>query len=366
VAVAHTADDQVETVLMHLLRGSGLNGLKGMTWRSILPAWDPAIPIVRPLLGTWRAETETWCQQFGLEPLYDASNQDLAFFRNRLRHELIPFLQTYNPGVKDGIWRMAQVLAGDAEVLSEVTAQAWSRCQAEFGAESGSFNLEQFQDLSPGLRRSVLRKAVALLRPGLRDIDFRGVERALAWLGRPVEGKVIDLKDGLCLWIEWGRVHVGEAARPPAPLDCPQVEPGAQFWLQPGDEIRLLNGWVLRASLRAPEDEAVNSSYYLVGEGLGRLELGADLDADALQWPLLVRTAQKGEQFAPLGMGGRHARLSDFFINRKVPRRVRAGWPLVTSGGKVAWLAGLRMGEIGKMSPQTRRCVHIELRKVQN
>ena len=97
VAVAHNADDQVETVLMHLLRGAGLGGLKGMPYRAILPVWDEAIPLVRPLLGVWRSEIEVYCRQHSLEPIEDASNQDTTFFRNRLRHQLLPTLQEYNP-----------------------------------------------------------------------------------------------------------------------------------------------------------------------------------------------------------------------------------------------------------------------------
>ena len=86
VAVGHTADDQVETVLMHFIRGAGLAGLKGMTYRTILPAFDNEIPIVRPLLDAWREETVVYCASHGLHPRYDPSNDSLDFFRNRIRN----------------------------------------------------------------------------------------------------------------------------------------------------------------------------------------------------------------------------------------------------------------------------------------
>ena len=101
VAVGHTADDQVETVLMHFLRGAGLPGLKGMAGRTILPEFDPKIPLVRPILHLWRSETEAYCQEHGLQPVYDPSNRDETYFRNRLRHSLIPELEKYNPRFKN-------------------------------------------------------------------------------------------------------------------------------------------------------------------------------------------------------------------------------------------------------------------------
>jgi tRNA(Ile)-lysidine synthase len=94
VAVGHTADDQVETVLMHFLRGAGLNGLKGMQYRSFLREYDVALPLVRPLLDMWRADTAAYCVEHGLSPHYDASNESTDFLRNRLRNELIPLLET--------------------------------------------------------------------------------------------------------------------------------------------------------------------------------------------------------------------------------------------------------------------------------
>jgi tRNA(Ile)-lysidine synthase len=100
VAVAHTADDQVETVLMHLLRGSGLAGLRGMAVRALPNPWNEEIALVRPLLSFWRAEILAYCADRGLQPRTDPTNQDPTFFRNRLRRELIPYLETFNPEIR--------------------------------------------------------------------------------------------------------------------------------------------------------------------------------------------------------------------------------------------------------------------------
>src|SRR5688572_30367025 len=125
VAVGHTADDQVETVLMHFIRGAGLTGLKGMNYRTIIHMFDPQIPVVRPLLDMWREETIVYCAANGLRPRHDPSNASLDFFRNRLRHLLIPTLESYNPRFREVLWRTSRSLAGDYEVLSQVLDDVW-------------------------------------------------------------------------------------------------------------------------------------------------------------------------------------------------------------------------------------------------
>ncbi|MGE5249598.1 MAG: tRNA lysidine(34) synthetase TilS, partial [Bacteroidota bacterium] len=125
VAVGHTADDQVETVLMHFLRGAGLTGLKGMTYRTFLPSFERRIPVVRPLLDTWREETVACCAARGLQPVMDPSNASTEFMRNRLRNVLIPSLEEYNPKFRQVAWRSAQSLQLDHALLREMVEAAW-------------------------------------------------------------------------------------------------------------------------------------------------------------------------------------------------------------------------------------------------
>lgn len=105
LAVAHQADDQIEIVLMHVLRGSGMSGLKGMPYRGFNPAFSLEIPIIRPLLGVWRDEILEYCQVNQIKPCYDLTNEDARFFRNRIRQELVPILTTYNTQAKQHLWQ---------------------------------------------------------------------------------------------------------------------------------------------------------------------------------------------------------------------------------------------------------------------
>jgi tRNA(Ile)-lysidine synthase len=110
VLVGHNADDQVETILMHLLRGSGLAGLRGMEYRSVPNPWSEHIPLIRPLLSIWREEIVKYLTEHGLKPISDQSNLDTTFFRNRLRHELFPILEKYNPRIRENLQRLGLIL----------------------------------------------------------------------------------------------------------------------------------------------------------------------------------------------------------------------------------------------------------------
>ena len=120
VVTAHHADDQVETVLLHLLRGTGLDGLTGMAYRTGTE-WHPKIPLVRPMLGVWREEIDAYLEQRGLSPQVDPSNLDTGYRRNQLRHETIPALEAVEPSFKANLLRMSEVLQGDRDLLDAIT-----------------------------------------------------------------------------------------------------------------------------------------------------------------------------------------------------------------------------------------------------
>ena len=125
VVVGHNADDQAETILLHLLRGAGVGGLRGMSAAAPLPG-GPDLWLLRPLLGVARADIEKYCALAGLQPATDASNADPSFTRNRLRHELLPLLETYNPQIRRILLNSATVLADDYEQLRGQLLATWA------------------------------------------------------------------------------------------------------------------------------------------------------------------------------------------------------------------------------------------------
>ena len=357
VLVGHTADDQVETVLMHLLRGAGLAGLKGMPFTGLMPIWDAEIPLARPLLSFWRQETLDYCEEHGLAPVFDPSNQDAVYFRNRVRNELIPFLETLNPQIRQNLWRTAQILAGDEAVIQDALANALDTCQVEQRDGSVSLSLMRLQGLPVGLQRMVLRNSAAHLQPALRDLDFAAIERALRFVQSPGSGQ-IDLVHGLRIFVEEDRLWMVAANQtlPPEP-DWLQLGRGNQPLPVPG-EVDLQSGWKLVGAW-------VNLAEIPLIQGHENSAFEAWLDRDTLPEGFVVRCAQPGDRFQPLGMEGHSLKISDFWINQKLPRRARKTWPLVTSGETVVWIPGFRLAHPFRITKDTRQALHLRVFKVE-
>jgi tRNA(Ile)-lysidine synthase len=340
----------VETVLMHFLRGAGLDGLKGMQPSTILPVFDAQIPLVRPLLHAWRRETEAYCSEQGLVPNLDASNADPAYFRNRLRHVLIPELERYNPRFKEVLLRSSQALADDHGLLQEQVDAAWKQALAEEGPGTLVFRAEALAQLAPGLRRNLLRRAAARLRPVERDFGFERIQAAAEFCAasQPASGR-IELGGGLSLYREG----------PALILAAWEADLPAAHWPQATGACELRTGslqlgdWVLHCEAAAehgPESPPADN-------------WSAWLDADHLPGSLTVRPPRSGDRFQPLGMPDGTLKISDFFINEKLPRRARRSWPLVCSGEQIVWVPGYRISHPARVTPDTRRIVKLHLRK---
>ncbi|MBI5965353.1 MAG: tRNA lysidine(34) synthetase TilS, partial [Chloroflexi bacterium] len=191
VAVGHTADDQVETVLMHFLRGSALTGLKGMSFRSFIKNFDPQIPVIRPLLKMWREETVVYCAVNGLRPHYDSSNDSLNFQRNRIRHLLIPSLESYNSKFREAVLHMTESLKGDYAFVMETMEKAWKETVTATDEEVITFDSDLLSRHSVGLQRNLVKQAMQILRPGV-DVSFTALDRATNMIKSTVPSARVD------------------------------------------------------------------------------------------------------------------------------------------------------------------------------
>jgi tRNA(Ile)-lysidine synthase len=355
VTVGHNADDQVETVLMHMLRGSGLSGMRGMSYRSLPNPWSQTIPLVRPLLGVWRDEIMEYISRQGLQPNLDASNQDRQYYRNRLRLELIPHLERLNPGARQRIWRMAALVQEEEKLIEEQVDNAWKEYSLDGGDGSIAFDMGGIEIQPKAIQRRLIRRAIAHLRPGLRDIDHETVERALNFLSKPTTSGRMDLAAGLRLEREGPRLWIAtwEADLPGA--DWPQLAAGQILKLAIPGEVPLSGRWSLRAEI-LPADE-VNLA--LVRSNTDPYQ--AWMDLENITQPLVARPRRPGERFRPLGMGGHSMKLSDFMVNVGLPRRARPQWPLVATNDAVAWVPGYRIAETVRVGPGTRRLIRLKL-----
>ena len=359
VTVGHTADDQVETVLMHFLRGAGLAGLKGMEYRTFLPVFDRRIPLVRPLLSLWRSDTESYCQTHHLEPHFDASNDDQVYFRNRLRHSLIPELEKYNPRFKGSLLRTAQALQGDHADLLGLLEAAWKDTFVEAGPGWVAFNSLKLASFSKNLRRNIIRRAAESLRPDNRDFGFEALDRAAGFAGNPA-GTQVDFVNGLYLGREKDRLYLASYKAAFQSAQWPQVQQTA-ILCRPkstGDhqQVELGNGWVLEVEETPLKDETWRQNTD---------DWSAWLDADRLaEGDLIIRPCRAGDVFSPLGMSGQTSKIRDFYIKMKLPRSARAHWPLVCAGEQIAWVPGQRIAHPFRITEKTRRTLRLEIKRL--
>lgn len=365
VAVAHNADDQVETVLMHFLRGSGLAGLRGMLPSVPLselrlggeaPAPE-GVALVRPLLSVPRSSIECYLAQHGLTPRFDRSNLDTTYHRNRLRLELVPYLETFQPNVRDVIGRTAEVLSADYDCLHTAVDRAWRRVLIAASERAVVLDRGAYSRCHLSLRRSIIRRAISTLRPSLRNVGFAHVEQAVEAIeARRGAGTRVTLPDGLMLSIDYDRLAIAEADEAaPFPARRPQLLRGAE-------EQRFSPPACLPLALGARFKAAVHPVESLPkGSLLEDHPWEAYLDADYAGEVLFLRGRREGERMQPLGMGGHSKRINELMINLKIPAGERRLYPLLAGTEHVLWLPGYNIDHRARVTEATKRVLVAKL-----
>ena len=330
IALGHTADDQAETMLMRMLEGTGVRGLAGI----------PAVRgrIIRPLLGVRRSALRAELERAGLSWVDDPTNVDPKFFRNRVRHEVLPMLAAAVDGdVVDRLQRVAGAAREAVDALDRVAARELDRL-ASLEDEAIVLPIRALRALPLPVAAEVLRLAAARLgtRAPLRAWAHRGLRRVLA---EPPPRRAWRL-GGVTVAVSVGLVRLGPPAGPmlpPRPVPVPGVVALPEA------------GGVLTARF-------VDASGYAVPRDSGR----AAFDADALPGALVVRGRRRGDRFLPFGGPGER-RLKSFLIDAKVPRWRRERLPIVEAGGVIVWIGGVRRGAAAPVGPATRRILELTL-----
>jgi len=342
VATGHTRDDQVETLLMHLVRGSGLGGLAGLELVTPWPYPGTNISLLRPLLPLSRVETEDYCREHGLAPRYDASNRDLCPLRNRLRHELLPQLELLNPQFREAILRTARL----AREANQYLADEAARVQGEILNRDGEavvLDKAGLARLPAILRRRLLRQAIETLLGNLKDIELRHADILMDALQHPA-GRCFHLPDGLRFTVEYGGYRL---EREDNATEIP-VAPKEEIALKIPGKTALPQGSLSARILRPAEIKLKDDPYT------------AYLDLDKTGNKLTVRARRRGDRFQPLGLG-QPKKVAEFMRDARLPRAARDGALVICNGEQIVWLAGLRIDERVKVTPRTQRVLRLRL-----
>jgi tRNA(Ile)-lysidine synthase len=346
VVTGHTIDDQAETVLLHLIRGAGLDGIAGMRPRSAWPfravggehvPEGPGPDLARPLLSLRREDTEKYCRDRGLSPRKDPTNDLPVAARNRLRRELVPALRRFNPNIDEAIARVAAAAARDADYLDDLAMHHFARI-ASLGSRTVSIARADLLLATPALSVRLLRLAFQHVTGAFADLETAHIEALLDALHRPpgrlsLPGGVIAVTDSHSLVLRRGKEAEPAQRIPEMPLAVPgRTEAG---------------GRVFEANIVSrPSDVSQTTPHE------------AFLNAEKVGADLCVRSRRPGDRLRPLGLGG-EKKLQDILVDAKVPAAERDGIPLVCAGDQIAWVVGHCIDERYALDRHSRRALHL-------
>ena len=366
-AVGHTTDDHIETILMHLIRGTGTRGLRGLQPCSYWQSSGNSLTIVRPLLPLSRQETVDFCHHHQLMPRIDASNLLLSPLRNRIRHQLLPLLKNYNPRVAEALLRTARIAADDLAFIDKESARLWDEI-AQKQENTITLDKERFLELPSALKRHLLRTAVENLLGNLKDIETRHIEEIMTALTKPA-GKRLSLPRGLIFTIEYNKYLIGPDPAALAPLPILRGESQLKI---PGET--LLTGWRVEATILDPsvvkgKPEGANTPSETTpplpltkGMELINNDFTAYFAFDKTGSKIVVRSRQAGDQFQPLGMS-QPKKLGEFMIDAKIPRAWRQRVPIICSPQHILWVVGWRIDDRVKVTDRTKQVLRLEFKR---
>src|SRR3990172_607876 len=340
IALGHNLNDQAETVLMRLIKGSGTSGLAGMA-----PVREA---FIRPLIETPREDIERYAIKSNLKYAVDSTNRTLKYLRNRVRLELIPFIEKqYNPNIIETLARTAAVLRKDADCLEKEAEKIFPRVVTRTEKRRISMDRERLLALHPAVLTRGFLKAAGTIKNGISEVYTPQIQNFVFALAGKKPNIALELRHGLYLERRYG-VIVLSAEKPKTGV----LEGFEKEVKVPGvTRVEELN-CALKAEVLAgkkallPEEGSKNTAYF---------------DYRKITGPLKIRTFRAGDRLQPLGMKGRHKKLKDIFIDEKIHAEKRGKILIVTAGEDIIWVTGLRQSEVFRVDDKSRKILKLEI-----
>ena len=345
IATGHNQDDQVETILLRIIRGTGEDGLRGIPpVRSL----SSGLKIIRPLIEIERKEIGGYLKLKKIKPQIDSSNWNVNFSRNRIRHDLIPYLEKYNPRIKDSLFRIARISEENSEYIRQNTRKILKRISANL---QGCIKIDLNKLLAyPRILRShILREAIRGFTEEFKNLNYSNLEEIEKIINSKRANLVLYLSSKLEIVKEYRFLFIRKSR-------CSAVS------THKNDYCYVFEG---QGKFHIPEIRKTIHIDYLKKNDKVPLKFNDSseiyFDADKIKFPLILRTKEEGDRFSPFGMKG-EKKLKDFFIDEKVLLRERKTVPiLVTGAGKILWIAGYRRSNLGIITKKTSRIMRIRL-----
>lgn len=328
IAVAHNMNDNAETILMRLARGTGLEGLKGID-----PVRDA---IIRPLLEQDRPSIEAYCSQNGLIPRVDKTNFQPIYLRNKIRLELLPYMQkNINPSINEALIRLSQVVSEENDYMEQQTDE---RLKSIAQIKEGCIiiNSAMLMQLHPAIQKRLVRRAVENITGTLTGFEYKHFQGILALQGQGT-GAAIELPKDLKAYISYENLII-----------CKKIEnhdKKCYYKLKYNNEI-FVNELNSAVSVRLFDRDELSV--------IPKSSKTIYIDADKVKAELAIRHREAGDRFSPIGMAG-SKKLKDYFIDKKIPKELRDDIMLLADGQEIVWILGSIISEKYKVTPNTQK-----------
>lgn len=356
IATGHQMHDQAETVLLNLLRGTGSRGLRG-----IVPVRNQVL--IRPFLEITREEILAFLERERIPYREDESNRSGIFRRNRIRHELLPHLKQYNPRIEERLHDLAEIMRVENDFQEGQTAAILEKWKMDKPTETLDVNIQEFLALHEALQRRVAKSILesrSQEQSGINQVHVDAVIR-LFRDGHVGQKLSLPFATEVCRGYEKIAFRKNQQGRSPKVSLADQTGP-----IMSGPDGSIRKGFDYPINVLPADIFIQETGLHL---RVSKTELGLHdlnlpgvslLDFDRIQNPLRIRNFCPGDRFHPLGMAGTK-KLKSFFIDKKIPREMRQGIPLLVDRRNILCIAGMAISDLAKVTPSTRICLKIEI-----
>ncbi|MBU1047810.1 MAG: tRNA lysidine(34) synthetase TilS [Candidatus Omnitrophica bacterium] len=341
IALGHNKNDQIETVLFRIVRGTGEDGLGGIPE---VRALGSNVEIIRPLLDIWRKDIEAYLGSKKIKPRIDSSNLDVKFFRNKIRHELIPYLEKFNPKIKEGLLKISQISKENSEYIKQNTRKILKRISTRM-PDAVKIEIDKLMTYPRVLHNNILREVAK----EFKELDYANLKEIEKVINSKRANLVLRLSSGVEIAKEYTTLFIRKVKNSKKSANNKNYS------------------YVLKKKSKCLISEIGKTVFLDIKKKDKKIMLKLEdsnqiyFDADKIKLPLTIRTRQKGDRFCPFGMN-KEKKLKDFFIDEKITLKERDKVPiLVTKDRKILWIAGYRRSNLGAITKKTRRVGRITL-----
>jgi tRNA(Ile)-lysidine synthase len=330
VALGHNKNDQVETVVMNMLRGTGSAGLSGMP-----PVRENRY--IRPLIHTTREEILAYLRERDLPYMTDSSNLETKYLRNRIRLELMPMLLTYQPRLIDHLGDLAFLCREENQFMEQEAEKRLQEMIMLASEQAFDISIDALKGLPVALKYRVIRGAIRRAKGDLRRVDLGHIRAIVELIAHRKPQARINLPGHIVVKKRYDKLQfcAGEEKRR-ADFSYPLEGPG-RFHLE--------------AISRTITCEEISRDEF---KGRSPSDWQCFLDLETLRWPLILRNFRLGDRFMPLGLNG-FKKLKDLFIDNRIPHEQRKMIPILESHGNIVWVGGIRIDHRYRVRKDTRR-----------